>query len=79
MSKLLQKYEEFLEELEKTVKGLNTFAQNKETFTKDEWMGATTVSTAYSILTSQGELNRDCIKAITKGADDFKNQEELDQ
>lgn len=74
MSKLLQKYEEFLEELELTVEPFQKLAL-QETFTNKECQDMVSVSTAVAILLSQEEISKECIKEIENGFKRFKLEE----
>lgn len=74
MSKLLQKYEEFIEELELTVEPFQKLAL-KETFTNKECQDMVSVSTAAAILRSQEELNKECIREVQAMAERFKLEE----
>lgn len=76
MSKLLQKYEEFLEELELTVEPFQKLAL-QETFTNEECQDMIAVCTAGSILLSQEEFNKECIREIEHALKVFKLEEEL--
>lgn len=78
MSKLLQKYEEFLEELELTVEPFQKLAL-QETFTNKECQDMVSVCTAAAILLSQEEINKECIREIEHGLGIFKLEEGLDK
>lgn len=78
MSKLLQKYEEFLEELELTVEPFQKLAL-QETFTNKECQDMLSVSTAVAILLSQEEISKECIREIEHGLKVFKLEEELNK
>ena len=74
MSKLLQKYEEFLEELELTVEPFQKLAL-QETFTNEECQDMVATCTAESILRSQEEINKECIREIENAVEVFKLEE----
>lgn len=74
MSKLLKKYEEFLEELELTVESFQKFAL-QETFTNEECQDMISVCTAVSILRGQEEFNKGCIREIGHSLKVFKLEE----
>ncbi len=78
MSKLLKKYEEFLEELELTVEPFQKFAL-QETFTNEECQDIISVCTAVSILRGQEEFNKGCIREIENMLKIFKLGEELNK
>lgn len=75
MSKLLQKYEEFLEELELTVEPFQKLAL-QETFTNKECQDMISVCTAAAVLRSQEEISKECIREIVNGLKCFKLDEE---
>lgn len=75
MSKLLQKYEDFLMELELTVEPFQKLAL-QETFTNKECQDMVSVSTAAAILRSQEEISRECVREIERGLKCFKLEEE---
>lgn len=75
MSKLLQKYEEFLEELELTAEPFQKLAL-KETFTNEECQDMVATCTAVAILRSQEEISKECIREIERGLKCFKLEEE---
>lgn len=78
MSKLLQKFEEFLEELGLTLEPFQKFAL-QETFTNDECQGMVAVTTAAAILRSQEDINKECIREIDHGLKVFKLEEGVDK
>lgn len=78
MSKLLQKYEDFLEELELTLEPFQKLAL-QETFTNTECQDMVSVSTAAAILLSQEEISKECIREIENGLKNFKLEEGLDK
>ncbi|QHZ59815.1 hypothetical protein HWD03_gp055 [Alteromonas phage vB_AmeM_PT11-V22] len=63
MSKLSEKYEEFLEELELTLAPFQKLAL-KETFSNSECQSMVSVCTAAAILRGQEELSKECIREI---------------
>ncbi len=78
MSKLLQKYEEFLEELELTVEPFQKFAL-QETFTNEECQDMIAVCTAVAILRGQEEISKECIREIEHALKVFKLEEGLNK
>ena len=74
MSKLSQKYEEFLEELELTVEPFQSLALRKS-FSNKECQDMVSVSTAVAILLSQEEISKECIREIENGLKRFKLKE----
>lgn len=75
MSKLLQKYEEFLEELELTVEPFQSLGL-RESFSTKECQDMVSVPTAAAILRSQEEINKECIREIEHVLKNFKLEEE---
>ena len=74
MSKLLEKYNEFLSELEDSVEPFQKFA-NQETFTNQECQEMVAVCSAAAILRGQEDLAKECVREIERGLKYFNLEE----
>ena len=74
MSKLLEKYNEFLRELENSVEPFQKFA-DQETFTNEECQQMIAVCTSAAILRGHEDLAKECVREIERVLEYFNLQE----